>query len=132
MSPPPKYGETVHSFHFLCPVFSIMVLSLTIRIKFLRMHALNSRESNPIHGKNILLVIAHPDDEVMFFGPTLIGITNSSSDNNVRVLCLSNGTTSFGLADLGNAQGLGSIRERELVQSVAYFGIQNVETLNHG
>jgi len=57
------------------------------------MHALNhtSSSSAPISGRNILLVIAHPDDEVMFFGPTLVGITNSSSENNVRVLCLSNG-----------------------------------------
>jgi LmbE family N-acetylglucosaminyl deacetylase len=53
------------------------------------MHALKQRKVNPIQGRNILLVIAHPDDEVMFFGPTLIGIT---SDNSVRVLCLSNGT----------------------------------------
>jgi N-acetylglucosaminylphosphatidylinositol deacetylase len=57
------------------------------------MHALNytSSSSTPISGRNILLVIAHPDDEVMFFGPTLVGITNSSAENNVRVLCLSNG-----------------------------------------
>lgn len=58
------------------------------------MHALNREELNPIHGKKILLVIAHPDDEVMFFGPTLIGITSS---NSVRVLCLSNGTLSLGI-----------------------------------
>jgi N-acetylglucosaminylphosphatidylinositol deacetylase len=60
------------------------------------MHALNHTASSsaPISGRNILLVIAHPDDEVMFFGPTLVGITNSSSENNVRVLCLSNGTRS--------------------------------------
>jgi N-acetylglucosaminylphosphatidylinositol deacetylase len=96
------------------------------------MHALNRTVSNPIHGKNILLVIAHPDDEVMFFGPTLIGITNSS-ENNVRVLCLSNGSTSIstGLLIVGNAEGLGHVREQELIKSVSYFGIKNVETLNH-
>lgn len=67
-----------------------MVLDLN-ELLTLRMHALNRTESLPIRGKNILLVIAHPDDEVMFFGPTLIGITNSSAMNSVRVLCLSNG-----------------------------------------
>ena len=56
------------------------------------MHALGRIGDNKvIHDKNILLVIAHPDDEVMFFGPTLIGITNATADNKVRVLCLSNG-----------------------------------------
>ena len=34
---------------------------------------------------NLLLVIAHPDDEAMFFGPLL------SSSCNVSILCLSNG-----------------------------------------
>jgi LmbE family N-acetylglucosaminyl deacetylase len=64
------------------------------------MGALNRTQSLPIHGKNILLVIAHPDDEVMFFGPTLIGITNSSSENNVRVLCLSNGISVIDKVDV--------------------------------
>ena len=67
-----------------------MVLALKDKL-ISRMHALNRTESLAIHGRNILLVIAHPDDEVMFFGPTLIGITNSSAENSVRVLCLSNG-----------------------------------------
>jgi hypothetical protein len=35
--------------------------------------------------RNLLLVIAHPDDEAMFFGPLL------SSSCNVSILCLSNG-----------------------------------------
>jgi LmbE family N-acetylglucosaminyl deacetylase len=96
-----------------------------------RMQALNRTESHPIHGKNILLVIAHPDDEVMFFGPTLIGITNSSNENNVRVLCLSNGTFFLNELTLGDADGLGHIRERELQDSLRHFGIDQVETLNH-
>lgn len=58
-----------------------------------RMQALNRTDLSCIQGRNILLVIAHPDDEVMFFGPTLIGITNPAAENSVRVLCLSNGTT---------------------------------------
>jgi N-acetylglucosaminylphosphatidylinositol deacetylase len=58
------------------------------------MHALTKTESTPLHDRNILLVIAHPDDEVMFFGPTLVGITNATYNNHVRVLCLSNGISS--------------------------------------
>jgi len=60
------------------------------------MHALTRTESVPLHDRSILLVIAHPDDEVMFFGPTLVGITNATSNNHVRVLCLSNGTAPLG------------------------------------
>jgi hypothetical protein len=59
--------------------------------------------------KNTLLVIAHPDDEVMFFSPTLFfcGTTN------IFVLCLSN----------GNAYGLGQVREKELLKSCATLQI---------
>ena len=37
---------------------------------------------------NLLLIIAHPDDEAMFFGPTLLSLSSSC---NVSILCLSNG-----------------------------------------
>ena len=33
--------------------------------------------------------------------------------------------------DVGNSEGLGLVREQELVASVKYFGIEDVETLNH-
>jgi hypothetical protein len=32
---------------------------------------------------------------------------------------------------VGDARGIGYLREQELMQSVAYFGINDVETLNH-
>jgi N-acetylglucosaminylphosphatidylinositol deacetylase len=39
---------------------------------------------------SVLLVIAHPDDESMFFAPSLLSLVHSSA--RVFVLCLSNGT----------------------------------------
>ena len=53
-------------------------------------------ETRHLREKNILLVIAHPDDEVMFFGPTLIGITKQRYNNKVSLLSLSNGSSFFG------------------------------------
>lgn len=41
--------------------------------------------------QNILLLIAHPDDEAMFFGPTVISLTRPNEKNNVEILCLSSG-----------------------------------------
>ena len=38
----------------------------------------------------LLLVVAHPDDESMFFAPLLTAAARSGT--NVFVLCLSNGT----------------------------------------
>jgi N-acetylglucosaminylphosphatidylinositol deacetylase len=64
--------------------------------------------------KTITLLIAHPDDEAMFFSPTLLALT---PHNKVRVLCLST----------GNADGLGKIRQRELVSSCLSLGVGNAD-----
>ena len=55
---------------------------------------------------NILLVIAHPDDESMFFTPLLI-----NKNINIHLLCLSN----------GNADGIGQQREMELYNVAQNF-----------
>ena len=48
----------------------------------------------------IMLVIAHPDDEVMFFSPLLNLAARNKESLNISILCLSN----------GNFEGLGSTR----------------------
>jgi N-acetylglucosaminylphosphatidylinositol deacetylase len=45
-------------------------------------------------GKKILLLIAHPDDEAMFFGPSLLALTKPELGNEVKILCLSSGMLS--------------------------------------
>jgi N-acetylglucosaminylphosphatidylinositol deacetylase len=64
--------------------------------------------------KSITLLIAHPDDEAMFFSPALLALTPY---NKVRVLCLST----------GNADGLGTIRKRELVSSCLELGVASAD-----
>ncbi|EGG14453.1 phosphatidylinositol glycan [Cavenderia fasciculata] len=62
----------------------------------------------------ILLAIAHPDDECMFFSPTLEYYQSIQGEESiVHVVCLSN----------GNADGLGKIREKELVNSCRCYGV---------
>src|ERR1700748_664226 len=41
--------------------------------------------------KKPLLVTAHPDDESLFFGPTLLGITKAGNEKELRILVLSSG-----------------------------------------
>lgn len=60
-----------------------------------------------------LLVIAHPDDETMFFAPTIIKLINSGVS--VFVLCI---TT-------GNSGGLGMIRKYELGKAVQCLGMNS-------
>lgn len=44
----------------------------------------------PNSSRRVLIVIAHPDDESMFFGPTILSLTKRT-DCQVYLLCLSNG-----------------------------------------
>lgn len=41
--------------------------------------------------KRILLLIAHPDDEAMFFAPTVQALSAPSLGNQLKILCLSTG-----------------------------------------
>ncbi|KAI9106012.1 putative deacetylase LmbE-like domain-containing protein [Phlyctochytrium arcticum] len=70
---------------------------------------------------SVLLVTAHPDDECMFFAPTILRLLEAGAD--VSVLCLSQ----------GNAEGLGSVRRKELVESCKTLGVpsQNVQCIDH-
>ncbi|KAJ2075094.1 hypothetical protein GGI09_008669, partial [Coemansia sp. S100] len=62
--------------------------------------------------KHVLFVTAHPDDECMFFSPTLAYL-NRRPDVTVSLLCL---TT-------GNHDKLGDVRKKELVKSAVTFGL---------
>lgn len=69
-----------------------------------------------LRGRRICLLIAHPDDEAMFFSPTVLALTRQDSGNHVRILCLSS----------GDADGLGVTRQKELVKSAALLGVEDL------
>ncbi|XP_004684629.1 PREDICTED: N-acetylglucosaminyl-phosphatidylinositol de-N-acetylase isoform X2 [Condylura cristata] len=62
-------------------------------------------------GNRSLLVIAHPDDEAMFFAPTVLGLARLR--HRVFLLCFSS----------GNYYNQGEIRKKELLQSCSVLGI---------
>ena len=62
-------------------------------------------------------MIAHPDDEAMFFVPS---IENLRGSNNLYLLCLSS----------GDFNGLGRIREKELEASGKNLGFKEVICIN--
>jgi N-acetylglucosaminylphosphatidylinositol deacetylase len=86
-------------------------------------HAFSLGSSTTQYPPRILLLTAHPDDETFFFGPTLTSLIPSSKSNvsgpvtltfpQVYSLCLS----------VGNADGLGDIRRRELGDSFDILGV---------
>lgn len=61
-------------------------------------------------GNRTLLIVAHPDDETMFFGPTVLNLLNNNKS--LLILCLTN----------GNAYNDGSTREQEFYNVVGAFG----------
>jgi N-acetylglucosaminylphosphatidylinositol deacetylase len=70
-----------------------------------------------LRNKRIILLIAHPDDESMFFSPTLQALTDPTLQNHVKILCLST----------GNADGLGDTRRKELETAAVTLGLRRRE-----
>ncbi|CAM1510218.1 Fc.00g005530.m01.CDS01 [Cosmosporella sp. VM-42] len=68
-----------------------------------------------LQNKRICLLIAHPDDEAMFFAPTVLALTRPETGNHVKILCLST----------GNADGLGETRKKELIKSGMALGLRD-------
>lgn len=59
----------------------------------------------------VLLVFAHPDDESMFFVPTLLSLADQGAS--LHFMCLST----------GNFDGLGAVRQRELAAAGRLLGV---------
>tara|TARA_B110000977_G_scaffold14891_1_gene18380 strand:+ start:2097 stop:2855 length:759 start_codon:yes stop_codon:yes gene_type:complete len=68
--------------------------------------------------RRVLLVISHPDDESMFFGPTIQALRGVGA--RTHILCLSN----------GDADGLGAVREKELEAARSFLGVDSCEVVN--
>ena len=83
------------------------VLLIAIVLESLKTQKLKSMfEVNNIKSElssigSVALIIAHPDDEIMFWTPTIT--TFISNNISMKILCLSN----------GNYDGLGELREKE-------------------
>ncbi|WVQ85689.1 hypothetical protein IAT38_007855 [Cryptococcus sp. DSM 104549] len=78
-------------------------------------------EGAEVERRKALLLTAHPDDEVMFFGPTVLGLVKAGWD--VSGLCLST----------GDSDGLGQVRKAELIESYETLGVPptNVVVVDH-
>ena len=86
-----------------------------------------------LRDKAIVLLIAHPDDEAMFFAPTVLGLTRKELGNHLKILCLSSGISPdprnpriFSLTfSPGNAENIGLTRKREIVSSARILGLRS-------
>ncbi|KAF2762646.1 LmbE-like protein [Pseudovirgaria hyperparasitica] len=94
----------------LFPVFVFGIWLFTSQI---------TRSFPPVQGKRIVLLIAHPDDEAMFFAPTVQELTRPELGNHLKILCLST----------GNADGLGETRKKELAKSGLLLGLRGADDI---
>ncbi|KAI5290304.1 N-acetylglucosaminyl-phosphatidylinositol de-N-acetylase [Ascosphaera aggregata] len=94
---------------FIPPIISII---LPFLVPLPTLPQINNNNAIPTNSR-VALLIAHPDDEAMFFSPTLLDLTSPDRGNIVSILCLSD----------GNAAGLGHVRQNELHASAARLGV---------
>ena len=82
--------------------------------------SMSNTRLSALRDKRICLLIAHPDDEAMFFAPTVLALTRPEMGNRVSILSLSS----------GDAEGLGETRSRELVESALVLGLRGPEDVH--
>ncbi|KAI0004769.1 LmbE-like protein [Xylariaceae sp. FL0662B] len=93
---------------------SLGILAVVLPLLYIYTAAVAQTRFPALRNKRICLLIAHPDDEAMFFAPTVLALTRPEAGNHVKILCLSS----------GNADGLGETRKRELVKSGLLLGLR--------
>lgn len=84
-------------------------------------NSITSPASLPIRNSSVYFVIGHPDDEVMFFSPSLVEITKPKHGNHVHLVCFSRGDAVH--------ESFGNIRSQELVNSARIIGIPEQDVI---
>ena len=99
----------------------LSMLSVALFVSVLNLYVLEhvrGRHGALASWRRVLLVISHPDDESMFFGPTIQALRRAGA--RTHILCLSN----------GDADGLGAVREKELESARKFLGVDSSEVVN--
>lgn len=102
---------------------SVYALSLTV----IYQNAYETSRKLVTQNETTLLVIAHPDDEAMFFGPTIIRkLYRGKDDRNDAPNLVGNPSENFYLLCItqGNQNGLGHLRSTELIESAIKLGLK--------
>lgn len=98
-------------------ILTVSLLALLVPSLYLYTTSIVAGRLPVLRGRRICLLIAHPDDEAMFFAPAVLALTRPELGNHVKILCLSS----------GDAEGLGDVRRRELVESGLVLGLRKRE-----
>lgn len=107
--------------HNICRnlVFAFVIYLSTSYYILLR-YCENSNDAIKSFNGTTLLVMAHPDDETMFFGPSILNLIKHNKS--LHIICLSD----------GNADALGERRTSEMKQVVHNMGSNVQLFISHG
>jgi len=95
-------------------ILPVFVLGFSMIFHFVISNVKSYKQRKDIRGvRRVLFVIAHPDDECMFFGPTVVQLSRRGCE--LHLLCLS----------AGNYYEHGSTRKNELRRSCEILGIES-------
>ncbi|KAJ3652086.1 hypothetical protein Zmor_018082 [Zophobas morio] len=111
--------ETVEHLILAVSVYILVCIFLYFSISRWKIIGFKKDVKNPAR---VLIVIAHPDDECMFFGPTVLNFTKQK-ECQVYLMCLST----------GNNYGMGRTRKKELYKACQVLGIDegSIVVYNH-
>jgi len=96
---------------FLAVVVGSLYQPLDLNVRFAEQP--NPNRAPAVLTRRALLVTAHPDDEAMFFAPSILALNKADSGVSLFHVCLSN----------GDSEGLGKERKAELEISLDILGI---------
>jgi len=121
---PIRFGLQLLPFICVAPLILYVILAYAVRgDPRLLPTALQS-------AKNLLIVTAHPDDECLFFSPSILGVLEGEPKTTGGLLVLSTGKLSLFLTqgsplkkNPGNNYGVGEMRKLELKGSCEALGI---------
>ena len=104
--------------HYTVAVAFSFLLSYILSLILQKMTHINMHEI-----KKIVLIIAHPDDEVMFFSPAIFSLQKVVNVYNFFLICITK----------GEFDDLPQVREKELAASCSHLGIpkENIIQLNN-
>lgn len=115
---PPSFIVFQYAAFLVC--LAAIVLSWTAGFKA------NVTFSSGLKSQRVLVLTAHPDDECMFFSPTITSLTQAQvflhAHQDLSVSSAKSDVFSFCLSS-GDAGGLGEVRKRELDGSLDVLGI---------
>ena len=96
---------------------TLAIIAVVIPLLYIYTSSVAQTRFPTLRNRSVCLLIAHPDDEAMFFAPSVLALTRPEAGNHVKILCLST----------GDADGLGETRRRELQRSGVLLGLRSEE-----